>query len=584
LERHFTELNVLCTADKENALMQWHDRGANLLKIDHDGIPEGQILYKVTAITGSHPDAAFTNLQLPLVSNKELKIVGGIPLRGRDSIRCYIPNYIPIVHVINGESADQVELVYEGDEANPIALAPAPDHPNRRVFPSDIRTGVKFRVRLLDPNEREVHQTLFHEFRSLSGCSQELLEDLENTLPKRGADGRRVEAGHDVSYVQGCVASIQHGLLQRHHVPYTHLFYPRDLGEIPHQINEPHYEPNSPANTLMTYLTGQKQGVFRDTYRVAYRSLFDQTYSETQESSTPKPLPEVSRNYYEYLGHVELTENDQGVSRFQVNPPRLIPAATACGRRVLLTGGRDPELIGSLFEAAIHLGIQPIVRRQFPGNDHLFLPDAILLEAKGQDAEQRLLACAAEAEIPLELDQQVPPLQVALSLLSSDLQGYLNGLEPVIGEELYSGRSVYDTLYLKWDKNSDPEFPKTNTLAQYEWERSHDFTYWWWQDAASRFVVDRNWGIYLTLHMAGRTDIILERPVGMNAYDVLVPITAPLPRLLNRALTLISGLAPETEWTQGSGYRKYSQLPSIFAHNLFRKLGQVPMEIPALPA
>jgi hypothetical protein len=341
----------------------------------------------------------------------------------------------------------------------------------------------------------------------------------------------------------------------------------------------PIYEPNSPANTLLTYLTHQQQGVFRDTFRVAYRLLFDRLYTETQESSTPNPLPEVSRNYYEYLGHVELTENDNGVSRFQVNAPRLIPAGTQVGRRVLLTGGRDPELISSLFKAAIVHGIQPIVSPQLPGNDHLFLPDAILLEARGQDAEQRLRACAAEAKIPLELDQQKPPLQVALRLLSSDLQGYSNGLEPASGEELLSGRSVYNTPELKWDKNQDSHFPKPNLLAQYEWDRSHDITYWWWKDDTARYVVDRNWGIYLTLQTAGRTDIILSRPTNAGGYDVLVPVGAPLPRLLNRALTLITGLAPVTEWIDNSGYRTYSQLPSTFVHNLFQKLGQVPKEI-----
>jgi hypothetical protein len=93
--------------------------------------------------------------------------------------------------------------------------------------------------------------------------------------------------------------------------------------------------------------------------------------------------------------------------------------------------------------------------------------------------------------------------------------------------------------------------------------------------------VDRNWGIYLTLHTAGRTDIILKRPIGTAAYDVLVPVTAPLPRLLNRALTLITGLAPVTEWIDGRGYRKYTQLPSIFEENLFRTLRQTPQEIPA---
>jgi hypothetical protein len=581
LERHFTELMVLCTTDKEHALALWHDTGAKLQKLDHDGIPDGHVIYRVTAITASHPDAAFTSLQLPLVSDKELKLVGGVPLHGRDSIRCYISHYLPFVHVINGEEADRVELVYEGDEANPVLLVTVTDHPTRRALPMDILTGVKFRVRLLNQEGHEVQRLLYHEIRSLSECSQELPEDLESTLPKRGPDGRRVETGQDGSYVQGCVASIQHSLLQRHHEPYAPLFYPRDLGETPHHIDVPIYEPNSPANTLLTYLTRQQQGIFRDTFRVAYRSLFDRLYTETHESGTPEPLPEVSRNYYEYLGHVELTENDQGISRFQVNAPRLIPAGTQVGRRVLLTGGRDPELISSLFKAAINHGIQPIVSTQLPGNEHLLLPDAILLDARGEDAEQRLRACAAETNIPLELDRQKPPLQVALHLLSSNLQGYSIGLEPAEGEELLSGRSAYDTAELKWKRNHDPQLPKMNLLVQYGGERSHDITYWWWKDATSRFVVDRNWGIYLTLHTAGRTDIILKRPIGTAAYDVLVPVTAPLPRLLNRALTLITGLAPVTEWIDGRGYRKYTQLPSIFEENLFRTLRQTPQEIPA---
>lgn len=62
-----------------------------------------------------------------------------------------------------------------------------------------------------------------------------------------------------------------------------------------------------------------------------------------------------------------------------------------------------------------------------------------------------------------------------------------------------------------------------------------------------------------------------------NRKRVAIPWETPLPRLLSESIMLLSGLAPDFREIEGRNYRVYENIPGIFTENLFRKLGQQPL-------
>lgn len=77
-----------------------------------------------------------------------------------------------------------------------------------------------------------------------------------------------------------------------------------------------------------------------------------------------------------------------------------------------------------------------------------------------------------------------------------------------------------------------------------------------------------NWGRFLVLKHFDKNVILY------GDRKVAIPTATPLPRLLAESIMLLSGLAPDFRIIEEKNYRIYENIPSIFAQNLFRKLGQ----------
>jgi hypothetical protein len=93
-----------------------------------------------------------------------------------------------------------------------------------------------------------------------------------------------------------------------------------------------------------------------------------------------------------------------------------------------------------------------------------------------------------------------------------------------------------------------------------------------WRDGQAADV-DRDWGRWLYLRDGGRQVVLFES----YAQRVAVPATVPLPRLLARALTLLSGIAPLRQADPRVPSLKvdtYSGVPAEVAGLLADKLGQ----------
>ncbi|HRO39785.1 MAG TPA: hypothetical protein PLZ25_07675, partial [Flavobacteriales bacterium] len=97
---------------------------------------------------------------------------------------------------------------------------------------------------------------------------------------------------------------------------------------------------------------------------------------------------------------------------------------------------------------------QDAVGRRLTENKHLLLPDAIVLEAMGNDAEDRLRETANATGIPLEIGHTIPAMQVGLFLLASSLEEYQQHLTAVEGEEFLNSRFIYGIFELPWNQFS----------------------------------------------------------------------------------------------------------------------------------
>lgn len=577
LERYYGETRILCPTNKTNDFWKWHGQGATVEHLERLGVPDGFQLYKVSTVTASHPDPTFTTVQLPSEATRTIQLIGGVRLQGRENIRTYIKEYPPHIMLLNGENGDRLELHYEMGGAQGIGLEARAEELNTWSLPDDI-ADIPFRFRVFDAIGAEVAQTPNHRAVSLRECQGQQWVGWDPATPKRDQSGRLTE-NHE-NFMQGCSVNLSPDRQLHYHQPYQSAFYPRDRGAANELVNEVPEYPVSPANTFLSWLSYHREGTFK-AFTEAYNAFYGELYRDEDEANLQNgPMAGVAKNYFEHLGHLELLEDERGNIRYRMNAPRLIPIPAITGRRVLLTGARCMAMVDDLFKNAIANRVRPVVIHQAEQNKHLLLPDAIILESKGLDAEDRLRKTAEAAGIPLVLGHTIPPVQVGLFLLASSLVEYEQQLATVDGEEFLNSRFIYDMGQLDWRKNNAPETAKGNLLAEYQFDY-YQRTYWWWRTATERFTVERNWGIYLALQQAGRTTLILRRNLDAGNADILVPIRMPLPRMLNRALILLTGLVPSIEKLDGRLFRVYNNAPGTFVHNLFLKLGQQAQDINA---
>jgi hypothetical protein len=250
----------------------------------------------------------------------------------------------------------------------------------------------------------------------------------------------------------------------------------------------------------------------------------------------------------------------------------LIFIPTAKGRKVLLIGARDSELIETIIKTAPKHNLQVEITKQFSSNERLLLPDVIAIKAFQQTednyGEKNLKAFAAELQIKL-IEDSLP--QVAFLNFSANIIDYENILEETNENDYDWARYIFNPETLDFDKNETLTFDKSFSLVRY---KLNEYTYEFklWKDNKC-YKVDMNWGRFIALKHFKKDVILFES----THNKVAIPIELPLPRLLAESIMLLSGLAPDFRVIEEKKYRIYENIPSIFTSNLFSRLGQTPI-------
>ena len=249
---------------------------------------------------------------------------------------------------------------------------------------------------------------------------------------------------------------------------------------------------------------------------------------------------------------------------------------TSKGRKVLLIGGRDPQLVTEIIEKSIKYNLQVEVLKQSPSNSYLLLPDAITVKAYGHSSEnygeKNLIDFANEIGITYNPGDLV---QVGMQQFAADLIEYeadlLNNNET--NENDYDwARKIFNPDTLIYERSFGEDFDKELSLVEY---KLNEYTYYnkFWKNQKC-YLIDKNWGKYLVLKHVNKQVILYDAA----KQKVAIPFELPLPRLLAESIMLLSGIAPVYLKINHKAYRIYENIPGPFIKNLFDKLKQKPTD------
>ena len=572
LQSHFKSVMILCD-ERFSAEMtaNWQSQSGRIETIDGDGIPHGYILFRITAPFTSHPDECYKALQFPGSDAFSISLVGGIAIKSHDAIRCFLDHPLPQVQLGGGNGTERLMLKYErSDHQLELHKETIDDKDditgNRWLLPFDITLNERFRIECAQLGIRSDS----FEIRDTVGASNRVAKQLDEgglRLPRRGPNGTPADPQSN-EWMEGC--HVEGPATWNHKEVYGHLFIPRNQGSGDTPASQERYDDRiRPGNILLAFLSMKAHGTYHGTFREAFDVLRDSAMRDREEGQVPDTPKWVTLYYLEQLGHIEVEVDVRGETRFTVNRPALILKPTSLGVHALLTGSRDKELMDSLIERASALNIAIKVVPQYEDNSHLILPDAIEFHALGQDGIARLRRLVDDLPVRFESGHLVPPRIIELCTDHVSLSNSLACVNDQV--EHIRCRHVFDPATLRWNLNIDPNLDKKFLLAEYRL-RNYARLYWLWKDGVA-YSVDKNWGRYLALRHASANVI---KVVDQGEWkDGLVPVAAPLPRLIARAFALMTGVAPRQMDLEGRRYLFYSKLPSIlFQNTAGRNCGQ----------
>lgn len=266
----------------------------------------------------------------------------------------------------------------------------------------------------------------------------------------------------------------------------------------------------------------------------------------------------------ECLGHCDITFGEHGGTIYAA-PPVLVRLPTSGGVTAVLTGARSPESFEKLIrKQGKHSSL--VVRREAQrGRFGMTIPARISLTGS---MEADIVRFAKEVSLPFE---ETPPAWKFVHC-GADLDSYLASLIWAEAPEINWRRKEFDPEYCRFrDSSSTGESLR---LSRYLDPIRNIFRYRLWKQNTWANV-DVDWGRYAVLREHGFDVLFYDR----EHHIMLIPSTAPLPRLLERALGLCSGLGPLflSSGKQSSTTRTYDAfkvVPQSIAELICRRVGQ----------
>lgn len=546
---------LLCRNEKLESIQEWGKtfRNGNFLQKDFEGIPENYSLFKIINPVKSHPDIPL----LTLYTEKRIELTEGLKV----NFRTFINDFLPEVEITNADGNERVFLQYKNTEEK-IFLLKKQSAGNRWLLPPDTLLNVDFYIKVEGENftGNEIAYNL-----TSSNNSAGKVDGIQ--LPKRDSFGRHIN-DEPQQYCLGSNLINPNLRSKRGFSAYTHLFNSINE-EIITQISKA-VSNNHGGNMLCSFLSLKNVLTTEEFFR-AFEFYYSKEFSEKQATASFNltRAKKAALNFYDYTG---ILDYDYETKKIVVNPPQFIFIPASQGRKILLIGARDSSLIEALISTAPKHNLQVEITKQFSSNEKLLLPDAITIKAFGKSSENygenNLIAFAKELQIKFSNDY-FP--QIALHEFSSGITEYQSSMQLTDENDYGWARRIFNPEDLSFERSETTTFDKSFSMIEY---KLNEYTYYYklWINGQC-YKVDKNWGKYLVLKRFNKNVILFDN----ERKRVAIPWETPLPRLLSESIMLLSGLAPDFRDIDGRNYRVYENIPGIFTENLFRKLGQQPI-------
>ncbi|MES2429358.1 MAG: hypothetical protein V4556_00395 [Bacteroidota bacterium] len=547
---------LLCKTEKKQSIIDWGNsfRKGNFREEDFEGLPKNYSLFKILNPAASHPDIPL----LTLFTEKRIELTGGLKV----NFRTFINDFLPDVEISNSNGSEKVYLQYKHTEEK-IFLIRKQLNTNRWTLPVDTLLNHDFYIKVEEESfsGNEIAYNLV--------SSKEAADKVDGIqLPKRDSLGRHINCE---STEQHCLGSnIQNPMKEskRLYCPYANLFTSTNEDACD-EIASPVFF-NHEGNMLASFLAMKGVLTTEEFYR-AFEYYFSKQSSRNNIGANFNltRTKKSAINFYDYIGYLDY---DYETKKIVVNPPQFIFIPSAKGRKVLLIGGRDLSFIASLIKIAAQNNLQVEIKKQFSSNKSLLLPDVITIKSFGIGkegyGEKNLIAMAKELNIKFSNDY-FP--QVAFQEFSASIEDYAQSIELTDENDYGWARRIFNPETLEYERSEVLYFDKSFSLIEYKLNE-YTFYHKLWKEGKC-FKVDRNWGKYVALQHFNKNVILFDN----KRKRVAIPWQTPLPRLLSESIMLLSGFAPDYMEIEGKYYRVYENIPGIFTENLFRKLGQKPV-------
>jgi len=542
---------ILCLKKEKDSVISWGKNNCKYFEDDSDfnGMPEDYCLFKILQPRSSHTNISI----LTVYTEKSIKFTGGLNL----NFRTFISDFLPEIEITNCIGDEIVFLEYK-DEGTKIPLNKINSLVTRWALPDSIQFNRDFVIKIDGENLNE--NELVYRIASSSGSAKRLDG---SQLPKRNQFGKIVEDPTG----QYCKGSTVLGSDLNKQIPFRHLFRSKREEHL-YQLKSVTYN-HSRGNALLAYLTAKGISSTEDFYKAFEFYHLNSDNANFQESTNYTKLKKASLNFYDYLGYLDFEYTSKSIV---VNPTQLIFIPSSHGRKCLLIGGRDAELMQTLILTASKYNIQVEIIKQVDSNENLLLPDVITVKGYSDEGDkfgERSIAAFAQ-EIGVDFSADELP-QLSLMNFSADINDYENNLllENETDREDYGwARKKFNAESLQYEWDTSADFDMDFSLLEYKLNE-YTFHNRLWLNGKC-YSIDKNWGKYIALKNAGKQVILYDE----HKHKIVIPFELPLPRLLAEAVMLMSGQAPAFVKIDGRNYRVFDNIPSTIIKNLFDKLSQ----------
>jgi hypothetical protein len=291
-----------------------------------------------------------------------------------------------------------------------------------------------------------------------------------------------------------------------------------------------------------------------------FKSVFDSLIKASQDTVEDVPILRYRiLRLLDSLGHCDFLF-DKGVGSIFVCPATVarLPLRECVG---VLTGARSPGTLAALDKISRKLGDITISIEETDGT--AFVPSRVTV--RSHDIENLKFFCR-EAGLVIEAE---PPCW-KLATFSADIDTYTTSLKWVEGHELNWKSWQFEPEYCEF--RSARSESGASRLMRYLDPVRNIFRYRLWRE--TRYAnVDADWGRYIVLRESGFNVLFYDQ----MHHILAIPRNAYLPRLLQRAVGLCSGMMPFT-YNVRSNDRKamdlFQSVPPKVAEIISHKVGQ----------